>query len=228
MAMAIECAIRDDTPDGRKFNRIGSNRRASVDSPTAPRARLAMVMPNWLAESIASRRSSARRTASAAPLFAAARVSIFERRTLTSANSTATKNPFANTRIRTARILRDTQNIEGEELYLNGRPSATSTIKTFAKLHGPILGPRAIFVGLSNSAEGHVPAIFRRHQQHERVFRDPVVGERPEGNERIVLGVNDQGRYANALGVGERARFRVIVASAVEAVVMLEHLVPIP
>ena len=49
-------------------------------------------------------------------LFAAANVSIFERRTLTSANSTATKNPFANTRTRTASILRNTQNIEGEAL----------------------------------------------------------------------------------------------------------------
>src|SRR6266545_4615470 len=52
----------------------------------------------------------------APPFFAAAKVSIFERRTLTSANSTATKNPFANTRTRTASILRNTQNIEGEAL----------------------------------------------------------------------------------------------------------------
>jgi len=69
--------------------------------------------------------------------------------------------------------------------------AAMAAIKAFAKLHGSILRPRAIFVSPSNAAEGHVPAVFWRNQQHQRVFPDPVVGERPEGNERIVLGMND-------------------------------------
>src|SRR5499426_3158172 len=127
MATAIECATNDDADGGTKFDRIGSKRWASVDSPTAPSARLAMVMPNWLADSMASSRSSARSTALAPPFFAAAKVSIFERRTLTSANSTATKNPFAKTRTRTASILRNTQNIEGGHYSLTALRRGTGS-----------------------------------------------------------------------------------------------------
>src|SRR5206468_2344554 len=78
-----------------KLSRSGSIRCAIAGSPIQPKASEEMVMPSWVAARLASRLSTARCSAEALALPALTSSATRLRRTDTSENSAATKNPFA-------------------------------------------------------------------------------------------------------------------------------------
>ena len=84
----------------------GSISSASAGSPIQPKAKEEIVIPSWVAARLASRASTARANAVAFTRPWATNSATRLRRTATSENSAATKKPFANTRAKTARILR--------------------------------------------------------------------------------------------------------------------------
>ena len=63
-ATAIACEVATATVTGRALS-IGATRWASAGSPIHPRASEEMVMPSWVAARLASRLSTARRSADA-------------------------------------------------------------------------------------------------------------------------------------------------------------------
>src|SRR5439155_10614002 len=84
----------------------GFNKAANTGSPTQPRPRLARVMPSWQALNEASRLPSTRLAILARRCPLAISGANWVSRTLTSANSAATKKPLSNTSAATASSLR--------------------------------------------------------------------------------------------------------------------------
>src|SRR5438128_3036936 len=87
-----------------------------------------------------------------------------------------------------------------------------------AKLDHAVLGPEAILVIRIGGDESDVSAVFRGDQQYVRILPNRRMLERPEGNERVVLRVNDQRRYSDAINQVYRARLVVIIIGAGKAV----------
>src|SRR5208283_2288097 len=102
---------------------IGRIRLATYGSPIQPSARLARVIPSCVAERYASK-CEVRRRASATLLSASSIASSCVDRTLTSANSEATKNPFRKTRNRITSKLKTTE--VGEAKCSFASPTAAS------------------------------------------------------------------------------------------------------
>src|SRR6266481_2954945 len=80
----------------------------------------------------------------------------------------------------------------------------------FTKIDYATLGPEASFSG-AGGYKGDVSALFRGQQQHVRIGSDRGIAHRVEGDERIVLGVNDQSRNADAADEGASAGFGVVI-----------------
>ena len=97
MPIAAAWLAAADQGAGMPANR-GSIRCAMVGSPTQPSARLAKVMPSWVAATASSRCSTANRTASAPNFFSSTSCSTRVQRTVTSENSAATKKALSATR----------------------------------------------------------------------------------------------------------------------------------
>jgi len=79
---------------GNKPPRMGPTMLSTSGSPRKPRASEAMVMPSWQAERNGSRLVMMRRVAAARSGFSLVAISTWLGRTLTMANSAATKNAF--------------------------------------------------------------------------------------------------------------------------------------
>jgi len=69
--------------------------------------------------------------------------------------------------------------------------STEPVIRYPAKLDHAVLGPEAVLVIRIGGDEGYMPAIFRGDQQNVRIRPSRRMLERREGNERVILRVND-------------------------------------
>src|SRR5688572_28814863 len=125
-------------------NNTGSSSDATAGSPIQPRPRDESVIPNCVAEMYALRLFSipSSRTAALSP--SAAWVSIRDLRTATSANSLATKKPFAATRTITEIMLRSDQPTVG---VATGSETSTKESRN-NKLAGSSIPGKCVSTGL--------------------------------------------------------------------------------